>query len=131
MYVRRGLAIVLSSCLSAAALVQAPSAWAGDGEPVKDKDACAETSTVKLRVVEQEDGRLEATGIVWSDDDDWWDWKLRHDGDLSDEGSVKAKDADKSFKIVRAMVNFKGPDLVVFKAQNRATNEVCRAELYY
>ncbi|MFC6285241.1 hypothetical protein ACFP3Q_03680 [Nocardioides sp. GCM10027113] len=131
MTVRRGLAIMLSGVLGAAALVQAPGAWAGDGEPAKDKTTCSASSTVKLRVQEQADGRLETVGIVWSDDDDWWDWKFKHDGDLSDEGSVKAKDADRSFRIVRTMVNFAGPDNVMFRAENRSTGEVCKIDLYY
>jgi len=131
MFVRRGPAIVLSLGLSAAALMLAPSATAGDGGTVKDVDPCEKSSTVKLRVTMLEGGQLEATGIVWSDDEDIWDWRFKHNDDLSYEGDVKAKDADKSFKIVRTMVNFDGPDAIVFRAQNRRTDEVCRAELYY
>jgi hypothetical protein len=131
MFVRRGPAIVLSLVLSAAALTLAPSATAGDGGTVKDVDPCEKASTVKLRVTMLEGGQLEATGIVWSNDEDVWDWRFKHNDSLSYEGDVKAKDADKSFKIVRTMVNFDGPDSIVFRAQNRATDEVCRAELYY
>lgn len=131
MFVRRGPAIVLSLVLSAAALTFAPSATAGDGGTVKDVDPCEKASTVKLKVAMLDDGRLEATGVVWSDDDDIWDWKFKHNDFTSAEGDVKAKDADKSFKIVRAMVNLDGPDSFVFRAQNRRTDEVCRAELYY
>ena len=48
------------------------------------------------------------------------------EGDVSDEGGVKAKDADKSFKIIRTMVDFNGPDTVNFRAENTKTGEVCR-----
>lgn len=132
MFVQRGPAIVLSLVLSAAALVLTPSVAAGDGGTVKDVDPCEKSSTVKLRVTMLDDGRLEAAGSVWSDDEDLWGWKLKHDGDVSDSGFVKAKkDADQSFRIVRTMYNFLGPDFVVFRAENQATGEVCRAELYY
>ncbi len=131
MSLRHGPAIVLSLALSAAALVLAPSAMAGDGGIVKDTDPCEKSSTVRLKVTMLDDGRLEATGVVWSDDEDVWDWRFKHNDFISADGEVKAKDADKSFKIVRTMVNLDGPDAIVFRAQNRRTDEVCRAELYY
>lgn len=131
MILRHGPAIVLSLVLSAAALVLAPSAMAGDGGIVKDTDPCEKSSTVRLKVETVDGDRLEVTGIVWSDDEDTWDWRFKHQDDVIYEGDVKAKDADKSFKIVRTMVNFTGPDAIVFRAQNRSTDEVCRAELYY
>jgi len=132
MIVRRGLAIVLSLVLSAAALALASSATAGDGEPVKDKVSCEKQSEIKLKLQLNEDGRIEATGVVWTNDDNVWDWKFKHNGDVSAEGDVKADDeAERSFKIVRTMVNLDGPDLVVFRAQNRATDEVCKHDLYY
>lgn len=131
MTVRRGPAIVLSLVLSAAALAFAPSAVAGDGGTVKDVDSCSSSSTVKLKVTTIDNGRLEVTGVVWSDDEDVWDWRFKHNADDSAEGTVRAKDADRSFKIVRTMVNLDGPDSIVFRAQNRRTDEVCRASLYY
>lgn len=133
MFVRRGLAIVLSLVLSAAALALAPSATAGDGEPAKDKDPCEKSSTVKLRVTPQDDGRFEVVGIVWTEDDDTWDWKMKHEGEVSADGSVKADPgADKSFKITRMMINWPDEtDSFVFRAQNRRTDEVCRASLVY
>ncbi len=146
--IRRGPAIVLSLVLSAAALVTAPGAVASDGGPAKDigsdvpaafaftepdkkVEACEKGATVKLKVDTDPDGRLIAAGIVWSDDEDTWDWRFKHNDELSDKGDIQAKDTDKSFKIIRTMINFNGPDLVVFRAENTATHEVCRAELYF
>jgi hypothetical protein len=132
MFVQRGPAIVLGLVLGAAAPVLATSvAWAGDGGAVKDVDPCSADAKVKLKVVDQGDQGLETTGVVWSDDEDVWDWKFKHNGDSSFDGSVKAKDADKSFKIVRIMVNFPGPDSVAFRAENRRTGETCRAEVNF
>jgi hypothetical protein len=134
MLVRRGPAIVLSLVLSAAALALAPSAVAGDGGTVKDVDKCDKDNSstkAKLKVSLEPDNRFEVVGIVWSDDEDVWDWKFRHNGGDSADGDVKAKDADKSFKVTRSMVNFTGPDTFVFRAENRRTGEVCRADLVY
>ena len=139
MSVRRGPAIVLSLALSAAALALAPPAQASDGgaakgvslrlrddaAAVKKKD-CDGSSEVKLRITLRDNGRLETVSTVWSDDNDVWSWRLKHEGDVSDEGGVKAKDADKSFKIIRTMVDFNGPDTVNFRAENTKTGEVCR-----
>lgn len=129
---RRGPAIVLSLVLSAAALVLAPGAGASDGGTAKDVDPCP-AGKVKLKV-DPFDGQFEVTGVVYSDDDDTWEWRFRHDGDVSFSGSAKA-DGDavgKSFRVVRTMVNFPGSsDYIVFRAENQHTGEVCRAELSY
>lgn len=136
MFVRRGPAIMLSLVLGAAALVSAPSALARDGEIAKDIDSCQgpDTSTYKLKVTTNNANRLEVTGIVWSDDEDLWEWKFKHNDDGSDDGVVRATDGNKSFKIVRTMVDIGGPDAVdtvVFRAENSNTHEVCRGEVNY
>lgn len=142
MNLRRSAAIVLSLWLSAAALVLTPGVATGDGGtakethaketlPEKDTVPCDNASTVRLKVLINDDGRLEATGVVWSDDLDVWVWKFKHNDDLSATGDVKAKDADKSFKIVRTMVNFIGPDTVTFRADNTSTDESCRVTVNY
>lgn len=130
MLVRRRLATVLTLGVSAAALVLAPSAMAGGGEPDSEKDACQKSSVVKIKVTPV-GGDFEVVGIVWSDDEDIWDWKMKHNGTDSADGTVRAKDADKSFKITRFMLDLPGEDSFVFRAQNRRTDEVCRASLAY
>lgn len=148
MIVRRGPAIVLSLVLSAAALATAPGAVAGDGgpakdigpgvaadfqftEPLKEIESCDKGAKVKLRVDTDTDGSLIAAGSVWTDDQQVWDWRFKHNEDMSAKGDIQAKDADPSFKVVRAMINYSGPDLVVFRAENAVSGEVCRAELWY
>lgn len=130
MFVRRRLVTVLSLGLGAAALVMAPSAMAGGGEPAKDKVPCEKSSNVKLKVTPV-GGDFEVVGVVWSDDEDIWDWKMKHNGADSADGDVRAKDADKSLKVTRTMLDFSGPDTFVFRAQNRRTEEVCRVDLAY
>lgn len=131
MIVRRGPGIVLSLALSAAAFALAPSAMADDVGTAKDVDPCTIAATVKLRAITRDDGRIEVTGIVWSNDDNIWDWKFKHNGELSFDGSVIAEgDGAKSFKIERTMLP-SSPDTITFRAENRANNQVCRAEINY
>lgn len=147
MFVRRSPAIVLGLVLSAAALVPA-SAWASDGgtaedervgqvepapkkvaDPVMDFEPCGGSSKAKVRATLMSNGEIEAVGVVFSGDDDVWDWKFKHNGDFSAMGEVKARDADRSFRVVRYMVDFSGPDAVFFRAQNTATGEVCKVDV--
>lgn len=130
MIVRRSPAIVLSLVLSAAALSGAP-ALAKDGGTAKDvtRIHCDGPSDVRLRV-SQTDGntdRFDVVGAVFSDDDDVWSWKLRHNGDLSFWGDVRARDdIDRSFRVQRTMLDVSGTDTVFFRAENEQTGEVCK-----
>lgn len=130
MIVRRGPAVVLSLVLSAAALSGAP-ALAKDGGAAKDvsRISCDGKSDVRLRVsaIDGNNNRFAVVGAVFSDDDDTWSWKLRHDGDLSADGEVKARDdIDRSFRISRTMLDYPGTDDVSFRAENERTGEVCK-----
>jgi hypothetical protein len=131
-FVRRSPAIVLSLVLSSAALAMMPSALASDGGAAKDVDDCSDVSTYKLKVSIDDDARLSVVAAVFSENDDVWSWKLRHNGDLSASGEVKARDdIDRSFRVVRTMGNFDGPDWIAFRAENETTGEVCKGDLYY
>lgn len=131
MYVQRGPGIVLSLVLGAAAFAIAPSAVADDVGTAKDVDPCSMAATVKLRAVTRDDGRIEVVGTVWSNDDNVWDWRFKHNGDLSFEGAVVADgDQSKSFRVERTMVP-SPPDTIIFRAQNRANDQVCRAEINF
>jgi hypothetical protein len=134
-FVRRSPAIVLSLVLSSAALALTPPALASDGgaakdDPVADSTACSDTSRVRIRATVQDDGSIEAVGVVFSDDTDFWDWKFKHNGDFSAMGQVKANEnAERSFRIVRTMVDLSGPDDIFFRAENDSTGEVCKLEI--
>jgi hypothetical protein len=140
MSVLRSLAFGLSLALSSAALVGAPSALASEGEtakidfraePLQDVDPCEGASRVKLRITALEDGRFEVVGVVYSEGEDTWAWKFKHEDDFSARGRVVAKEreVDRSFRIVRPMVNFVGPDNISFRAVNEVTEELCVKEL--
>ena len=152
MFVRRSPAIVLGLVLGAAALAPAP-AGASDGgatadvspavratdpaedaavfrtsEPSSEWNKCSDGSKVKLRTTFMSNAEIEVVGVVFSDDEDLWSWKFKHNGDFSFMGEVKAKDADRSLRIVRSMLDLSGPDVVFFRAQNDRTGEVCKVE---
>ena len=124
---------ILAGLLLALSMVLAgPSAMARkNSDVVKDVDSCKKTSDVKLRAADAGNGVIQVSGSVFSEDDDTWDWKLRHNGDLSYKGTVKAKDADRSFRIVREMADFSGVDDIAFRAQNNVTGEVCSLAIAY
>jgi len=138
MFVRRGPAIVLSLVLSAAALFIAPSALASDGGAAKDnnletnKDSCegpdGPSARLKVSTIDGNAYRLQVVGLVFSDDTDLWDWRLKHNGDVSYEGQARGReDSERAFKVSRTMINFDGEDTVVFRAENLQTGRVCRA----
>lgn len=118
---------ILSFALSAAALAAAPLASANDDEMVRG--VCSRDSATRVRVVPDGDGRLDVIGVVWSDDEDIWEWRMLHDNDFSARGETRAKDADRSLRIKRSMIDFAGSDNIVFRAENTRTGEVCRAEI--
>jgi hypothetical protein len=131
--VRRSPAIVLSLVLGAAALSGAP-ALAKDGGATKDvdRDPCdpSTVSRAKLKVdyLDGNTSRLIVTASVWSDDADTWEWKLRHNGGVSDNGRARGREeTDLSFRVIRTMINWDGVDDIVFRAENQRTGEVCRA----
>jgi len=133
MIVRRSPAIVLSLVLGAAALSVAP-ALAKDGGATKDvaRDECNPSSVSRAKLkVDYADGnssRLVVTASVWSDDADVWEWKLRHNGAISDDGRARGREeTDLSFRVIRTMINWDGTDDIVFRAENQRTGEVCRA----
>ena len=140
MLVRRGPAIVLSLVLGAAALLVVPSAAWSDGgnaqDPQTDRDACGPgTSTrAKLKVGTAENNglRLVVIGTVWSNDTDSWDWRLKHNGDVSQDGRSRgSEDSGISFRVSTTMLNAYGTDDIVFRAENLRTGEVCRTVVNY
>lgn len=122
--------LALGAVLGAGAITLAPFATAGEPTGSGRVD-CKGTSTadVRLRVDPDGEGRFDVSGVVFSDDEDVWSWRMLHNDDVSYKGEVQAKDADRSFKISRSMVDLDVPDDVVFRAVNQSTDEVCRAEV--
>jgi len=127
---RRAPRIVGALVLAASMVLSGPGATAKDDFEVA-KEPCRKTSDVKLRAEDAGSGVIQVSASVFSEDDDTWDWKLKHNGDVSYKGTVKAKDADRSFRIVKEMADFSGLDDIAFRAQNNATGEVCSLSVSY
>ncbi|WP_460737302.1 hypothetical protein [Nocardioides ginkgobilobae] len=120
-----GLLVMLSIVLGG------PSASARKDDVTKRTFDCKATSSVKLKAEPENNGLIKVTAVVFSEDDDKWDWKMKHNDDTSAKGSVQAKDADRSFRIIRDMADFTGTDYIDFRAENTATGEVCRASIQH
>jgi hypothetical protein len=144
MIVRRALVALLSLGLSATTIAMAPSAGAVDprsatdgharraSAPTKDTEPCSGRSTTRLRVVSEDSGVLLARGMVWTDGTDKWSWRFKHNADVSAHGTVKAHPGrQRAFQVTRSMVNLIGPDHFVFRAENLASGEVCRVDVFY
>lgn len=153
MSVLRSLAFGLSLVLGSAALAGAPGALASEGEtakaerrPVEHRSVerraaepdqsfspCEGSSRTKVKVEADAEGSLAVVGVVFSEGEHEWSWKFKHDKDFSAKGTIRAKEreVDRSFRVVHSMVNFEGPDVVTFRAENNATHELCVAELRY
>ncbi len=145
MIVRRRPAAMLGLGLSLAVLAVTPSASAEeDGPakddrasvrtaPTKDTDPCSEQSTTRLRVESEDDGVLRATGTVWTTGTARWDWRFKHNADLSARGAARAHQGGgrRVFHVTRKMVNLMGPDHFVFRAKNGTNGEVCRVDVFY
>lgn len=127
---RRAPRSILAGLVATALLALAPAAHAKD-DVEKNVNDCKDTSSVKLKAVDAGGGIIEVSASVFSQDDDTWDWRLKHNDDVSYKGTVKAKDADRSFRIVRDMADFSGTDDIAFRAQNNATGEVCSVAVQY
>lgn len=125
---RRTTVVMLSFVLGATAITWAPSARAVDDDASWRGD-CGRSSNYRLRVLPGDDnGRFSVVGVVLSDDEDLWEWRMKHNDDISAEGKVKAKNTDRSFRIERTMIDLPGPDTILFMARNTQTGEVCRTE---
>lgn len=121
--------LLLAVLLGATSLMVMPGAGARDGKP--EKEICKDSSLVKLKAEPDDPGFMKATAVVFSQDDDVWDWRMRRNDDVVAKDSVKAKDADRSFRIIRRMVDPAGTDKIGFRAENTATGEVCSISIDY
>lgn len=128
---RRTPRAVLAALLSAGVLLAVPAAQAKDADPAPVIEDCRKSSEVKLKAEDDGGGVIKVSASVFSEDDDTWDWRLKHNDEVSYKGTVKAKDADRSFRIIRDMADFSGTDEIGFRAQNNATGEVCSVSIQY
>lgn len=123
--------LLLGLLLGSSMVLVGPGAAAKDDDPPPAFENCRKSSEVKLKAEDDGGGVIKVSASVFSEDDDIWDWKMKHNGEVSYKGTVKAKDADRSFRIIRDMADFAGSDDIGFRAQNNATGEVCSISILY
>ena len=58
-----------------------------------------------------------------------WDWTIKHDGNVFAKGSSTTRGASGSFTVHRRPANKAGTDRFVFRAERRATGDVCRGTI--
>jgi hypothetical protein len=105
-------------------------ALANDDDVIR-RGACSGSTDWKLKA-SPEDGRIEVEGEVDSNrNGQLWRWRILHDGDVSAKGKKTTKPPSGSFEVRRLLVDFRGDDVIGFRARNPNTGEVCRGRLTF
>ena len=101
----------------------------GGGGDVRTHGGCQGSAVWKLKV-KPDSGRIEFEGEVDSNHNGQvWDWKIKHNGSLSSKGSSTTSGASGSFTVHRRMADLAGTDSFKFRAERRATGDVCRGTI--
>ncbi len=122
-------AITLLTAVGAATVgLTASPAAAGDDRIIRT-GACSAGADWKLKV-KTDNGRLEVEGEVDSNrNGQVWRWRIKHNGSLSAHGRATTRGPSGSFSVSRRIVNLAGTDHIVFRAQDRASGQVCRGRI--
>lgn len=130
MRTRAALAALALTTLAAPLAVTAPAlASHGGGDAVRTHGGCDGSPTWKLKV-KPDDGRIELEAEVDSNrSGQVWDWTIKHNGSVSSRGTSKTGGTSGSFTVQRRMTNLAGTDHFVFRAERRATGQVCRGTI--
>ena len=115
---------VATVALLATIALPAP-ALANDADVIR-RGSCSGSADWKLKA-SPEDGRIEVEGEVDSNrNGQRWRWRLRHNGSLSARGVATTRPPSGSFEARRVVVDLRGTDVLVFRAVNRRSGEICR-----
>ena len=115
---------------TAATLLCAPTALADDADVV-ERGSCSGSTDWKVGAG-PDDGRIEVEGEVDSNrSGQSWRWRIVHNGSVSFRGTKETAGASGSFEVRRRLVDADGDDTVVWRARNRASDDVCRGKLTY
>ncbi len=130
MRTRLALAALALTALAAPLAATAPAlASHGGGDAVRAHGGCTGSPTWKLKV-KPDDGRIELEAEVDSNrSGQVWDWTIKHDGSLSSKGASKTAGTSGSFSVHRRMTDLAGTDPFTFRAERRATGQVCRGTI--
>jgi hypothetical protein len=120
-------ALVLAMALPLAAV--SPVSASGGGGDVRTRGGCSGRAIWKLKA-KPDDGRIEVEGQVDSNHaGQRWHWVLKHNGSVSARGTKSTSGTSGSFSVERRMADLSGRDHFTFRAERRATGEVCRGTI--
>jgi len=129
MKTRTALAALTLTALALPLAGIAPATASGGGGGVRTHGGCQGAAVWKLKA-KPDSGRIEVEAEVDSNHSGQvWDWTLKHNGSVSSKGSNKTHGASGSFSVNRRMTNLSGTDHFVFRAERRATGDVCRGTI--
>lgn len=123
------VAAVISSVILASVASIVPAA--ANEDDVIRRGSCSGATDWKLKA-SPENGRIEVEGEVDSNrNGQSWNWSIRHDGDVSAQGTATTHAPSGSFEVRRVLVNAAGQDSIGWRARNPNTGEVCRGSLRF
>ena len=127
---RTALAALSLSTLALPLAAMAPAtASHGVSPAVRSHGGCGGPAVWDLKA-KPDNGRIEFQAEVDSNRvGQVWDWTITHNGSTSAKGSSVTHGASGSFTVQRRMSNKAGTDHFVFRAERRATGDVCRGTI--
>ena len=116
----------LGLAAAAAVLVaMVPSGVSASDDEVRREGSCTGGAGWEVRASWDEDQRIELRGRVEDTGrGQTWSWKIKHNGSVSASG--RAVTGSSGFEVRRALVDLRGVDHCVFRAERLRTGEVCR-----
>ena len=122
-------ALTLSGlALPLAAMAPATASHSGDAA-VRSHGGCGGAAVWHMKA-KPSNGRIELEAEVDSNHvGQVWDWTIKHNGNRAAKGSSTTHGASGSFTVQRRLSNRAGTDHFVFRAERRATGDVCRGTI--
>jgi hypothetical protein len=128
MKTRTALAALTLSTLALPLAAMAP-ASASHAAGVRTHGGCGGPAVWTLKA-KADNGRIELQAEVDSNRvGQVWHWTIKHDGNTFAKGSSTTHGASGSFSVARRPANKAGTDHFVFRAERRATGDVCRGTI--
>ncbi len=130
MLTRTALTTITLSALAVPLSLSAPAlASHGGGDAVKNSGPCSSSAHWKLKA-KPDSGRIEVEAEVDSNHrGQVWKWRIDHNGSTSAKGSATTHGASGSFSVNRRMADLAGTDHFSFRAERRATGEICHGTI--
>jgi hypothetical protein len=128
---QKGMRLILAGLVAATILAVTPAAFAssGKGASVQKSGTCTANSTWTFKA-KPDNGRLEVEFEVDQNvSGDTWNVSLRDNGTVFFKGMRVTQPPSGSFTVHRRTANQAGTDLIVGRAKNQRTGEVCRGAL--